>query len=257
MSRGMRERKLDTYKPLPIVLQQESDAAYYYLDDSHTHTARVSLTAEDVAAPTKSATKKSLNIPVPFVVPTEDYDSRVRPKFVEPASYVRHYPHAPPKGAEYVLEEEDRQFVEAQVSQRQAAEAAANATVQARSRAAASAGPAAVAAAICTPGNMEHMLDLMERETSHGAPISRAEAEESFVKNLGLQRAPGFREIVGDIHEYWLEKRERIHKPLLRKYWPQTSAADANPHHVFRPRDKERCVKGAVVLMAVVVAVLD
>lgn len=42
------------------------------------------------------------------------------------------------------------------------------------------------------------------------------------------------------IYYYWIRKREKNQKPLLRQYWPQTQPNDANPHHVFRARDKER-----------------
>ena len=42
------------------------------------------------------------------------------------------------------------------------------------------------------------------------------------------------------VYNYWLIKREKISKPLCRKYWPQTQSNDSNPHHVFRARDKER-----------------
>ena len=42
------------------------------------------------------------------------------------------------------------------------------------------------------------------------------------------------------IHAYWLQKRQKLGKPLLRRFWPATSPTDSNPHCVFRPREKER-----------------
>ena len=42
------------------------------------------------------------------------------------------------------------------------------------------------------------------------------------------------------IQEYWLKKRQRLGKPILRRFWPATSPTDSNPHCVFRPREKER-----------------
>jgi hypothetical protein len=43
-----------------------------------------------------------------------------------------------------------------------------------------------------------------------------------------------------DVYSYWKHKRQKINKPLLRRYWPVTSANDTDPHKVFRPREKER-----------------
>lgn len=45
--------------------------------------------------------------------------------------------------------------------------------------------------------------------------------------------------ILKSIHAYWIKKRGALQKPLCRKFWPQTQPSDLNPHHVFRPRDKE------------------
>lgn len=42
------------------------------------------------------------------------------------------------------------------------------------------------------------------------------------------------------LYAYWLAKRKRIGKPLLRRFWPKTATTDTNPHSVFRPREKER-----------------
>ena len=34
--------------------------------------------------------------------------------------------------------------------------------------------------------------------------------------------------------QYWLKKREKMSKPLCRRYWPHTSSQDTNPYNVFR-----------------------
>jgi hypothetical protein len=46
--------------------------------------------------------------------------------------------------------------------------------------------------------------------------------------------------MVQEVYGYWVSKRQRFKKPLLRKFWPVTSINDTNPHLVFRPREKER-----------------
>jgi hypothetical protein len=47
-------------------------------------------------------------------------------------------------------------------------------------------------------------------------------------------------EVIRQVYNYWVAKRSRMRKPLLRRYWPPTSASDLNPHQVFRQRDKEK-----------------
>mmetsp|Transcript_11299 Transcript_11299/g.23817 ORF Transcript_11299/g.23817 Transcript_11299/m.23817 type:complete len:1062 (+) Transcript_11299:52-3237(+) len=44
--------------------------------------------------------------------------------------------------------------------------------------------------------------------------------------------------VIHQIYTYWVNKRSKLRKPLLRRYWPVTSTNDVNPHMVFRPRDK-------------------
>jgi len=48
------------------------------------------------------------------------------------------------------------------------------------------------------------------------------------------------RQVISEVYTYWVNKRSKLRKPLLRKYWPVTSANDTNPHLVFRPREKEK-----------------
>ena len=40
--------------------------------------------------------------------------------------------------------------------------------------------------------------------------------------------------VVQELHPYWVSKRNKVHKPLCRKYWPATAPNDTNPHLVFR-----------------------
>uniref|UniRef100_A0A7S2EGN1 Enhancer of polycomb-like protein n=1 Tax=Ditylum brightwellii TaxID=49249 RepID=A0A7S2EGN1_9STRA len=51
---------------------------------------------------------------------------------------------------------------------------------------------------------------------------------------------PTVRSVVQDVYNYWVQKRSKLKRPLLRKYWPVTSSNDTNPHMVFRPREKEK-----------------
>lgn len=55
--------------------------------------------------------------------------------------------------------------------------------------------------------------------------------------------------LMNEVYLYWSHKRNHGNsakinssqgKALCRKYWIPTPASDTNPHHTFRPRDKER-----------------
>lgn len=48
------------------------------------------------------------------------------------------------------------------------------------------------------------------------------------------------RHVLSDVYQYWVSKRSKLKRPLLRRFWPVTSTDDTNPHLVFRPREKEK-----------------
>jgi len=48
------------------------------------------------------------------------------------------------------------------------------------------------------------------------------------------------RHVLSDVYHYWMSKRSKLKRPLLRQFWPVTSTEDTNPHSVFRPREKEK-----------------
>jgi len=45
---------------------------------------------------------------------------------------------------------------------------------------------------------------------------------------------------IHQVYDYWVAKRSKLRKPLLRRYWPPTAATDTNPHQVFRVPNKEK-----------------
>ena len=96
----------------------------------------------------------------------------------------------------------------------------------------------------------EHMMDLLEKATAFDAIISSGQAE-----HLIHERIPKFRlifpfkgrpgvatakNVIYDVYNYWVQKRSKLKRPLLRRFWPVTSTDDTNPHLVFRPREKEK-----------------
>ena len=124
--------------------------------------------------------------------------------------------------------------------------------------------------------HFEHMLDVLEKATGFETIITQGEAERLILAKIpevsrifarkkpvasprGSPRAsphPGAslsspkndhpsnavtaRKVISEVYNYWVSKRSKLKKPLLRKYWPVTSANDTNPHLVFRPREKEK-----------------
>jgi len=46
--------------------------------------------------------------------------------------------------------------------------------------------------------------------------------------------------VIPRVYDYWMSKRSRLRKPLLRRYWPPTAATDTNPYQVLRRHDKEK-----------------
>ena len=95
----------------------------------------------------------------------------------------------------------------------------------------------------------ERMLDLLEKETGFDAIITVHQAEKYFLSKLPelLDIFPTsgrgvvtLKQVLQDVYAYWVSKRSKLKRPLLRHYWPVTSSDDTNPHLVFRPREKEK-----------------
>jgi enhancer of polycomb-like protein len=103
----------------------------------------------------------------------------------------------------------------------------------------------------------EQMIDILEKATEFETIIRLDQAEKIFHEKIASCPPPSYTwggSTTGDsatsssppdlmverVYNYWVQKRCKLKKPLLRKYWPVTSIHDTNPHMVFRPRDKEK-----------------
>lgn len=125
----------------------------------------------------------------------------------------------------------------------------------------------------------EKMMDVLEKATGFETIVTVAQAETLLVKKIPMlteifsneppviekaryhnegiaiqsssdakppARIPAFAPpitlpaAIYKVYNYWMLKRSRLKKPLLRRFWPATSSSDVNPHMVFRPRDKEK-----------------
>lgn len=99
-----------------------------------------------------------------------------------------------------------------------------------------------------TYDSFEAIIDVLERCTGTSKePATLPKAEKALVKSIPGIPAPVIRSVLPEIHKYWLGKRERLHKSLVRKFWPVTPYSDTNPYNVFRPRDKEKYRSAAPV----------
>lgn len=96
----------------------------------------------------------------------------------------------------------------------------------------------------------ERMLDLLEKTTAFEAIITNSQAENLILSRMpqmfhmwpskGRQGIITTKTVIHDVYNYWVQKRSKLKRPLLRRFWPVTSTDDTNPHLVFRPREKEK-----------------
>lgn len=97
---------------------------------------------------------------------------------------------------------------------------------------------------------LEIMLDILEKATGFEAIVRMDQAETLILQKLPqlYQMYPvkaksgvvTIKHVLTDVYNYWVSKRSRLKRPLLRRFWPVTSTDDTNPHLVFRPREKEK-----------------
>ena len=97
---------------------------------------------------------------------------------------------------------------------------------------------------------LETMLDVMEKATAFDAIITMDQAENLILRKLPqiyhmypVKARAGvvtIKHVLTDVYSYWVSKRSKLKRPLLRRFWPVTSSDDTNPHLVFRPREKEK-----------------
>lgn len=96
----------------------------------------------------------------------------------------------------------------------------------------------------------EIMIDVLEKATAFDTIIRKDHAETLILERLPnlyhmypVKAATGvvkIKDVLQDVYNYWVSKRSKLKRPLLRRFWPVTSTDDTNPHLVFRPREKEK-----------------
>ena len=194
-----------------------------------------------------------MNIPVPKISIVQDYEHNLSPDFIVTQSYVR---PAKPASEEliplilFTADLEDEQFVEQQQKSSNASDygdkdvdsnidnnngdETSNVGVN-NSSLSGTVFDGGIRPQL-TISLFEQMIDIMENATAFDTIIRLDQAEKLFAAKLSLPKSP----MVAKVYNYWVSKRCKLRKPLLRKYWPVTAINDTNPHMVFRPREKEK-----------------
>lgn len=224
MSRlSFRPRPLDIHKKLPI-LKSIKD----FEDDdtpTSTRTQMLRLVAEtdNDTQVHQAAIKKTVSeIPTPEYVIVDTYEHDYSPTFNQPASYLRARGARAEIGdfVEYDLDNEDEDWLEDFNSDRTILPSEKLETIifklevfdhKARERA----------------GVMAPTLG------THVPVLLTFDAAVEALQALSIQYG-----IFQSIYSYWREKRERLHKPILRRLQPPPPVNDTNPYNVFRPREK-------------------
>lgn len=91
-------------------------------------------------------------------------------------------------------------------------------------------------------GNNKSILALSSSATSNKQNNSKTSSNVSDKNNKKINMINNAinKKVCNDVYNYWVSKRCKLKRPLLRKFWPITSCDDTNPHLVFRPREKEK-----------------
>lgn len=167
----------------------------------------------------RQTARRKINIPICDVLKDDEYDKIIKPTFHLSTSYVRHVRHIGDEAditIDYNIERADRLWL-------QASKFAMDKEMK-----------------CLTLDAFETILNILERHTgSSRVPTPELHADRFVAETLKWTPTLTAR-LLPEVYAYWLKKRELLRKPLCRKFWPQTPAADNNPHLTFRPRDKER-----------------
>lgn len=170
---------------------------------------------------------------MPRIHNVEGYDRDLEAVYHEPLSYVRYHKATPPEWKatiEYIADNEDEVWLRSNSKFGEAA-------------------PAGFPRLSLTV--FENMLDILEKETAFDSIITTHQADLHYQQRLPqlLRTFPlkarqvgesTYKMVTNEVYNYWVQKRSKLKRPLLRRFWPVTSTEDTNPHLVFRPREKEK-----------------
>uniref|UniRef100_A0AAV1TZ65 Enhancer of polycomb-like protein n=1 Tax=Peronospora matthiolae TaxID=2874970 RepID=A0AAV1TZ65_9STRA len=233
---SLRPRQIDVHARMAIIRQEDDLEA----DEDGTggssqpHVAFRQLVANLEARQRagNQSKRKQKDIPIPVILPVTSYDNSVSADFEVPTSYVR-FQALPrdegPAGCEDSNSESQSVEVDLDLEDMRWLRRHPKYGVDGDPR------------YQLSQERFGQMLDALEKASALLNPnvMTLAEAEDVFARRLNMQKTP-LNRVTCDVYTYWAAKRQRLRRPLLRRFWPQTPLNDTNPHSVFRPREKER-----------------
>jgi len=192
------------------------------------------------------APKIKLDIPVPHINTVETYERDIASTYHIPRSFVRYHRPSPEEriqSIEYVADTEDENWLKNNTRFGGACQTASVDTNK-------DTASVLVRRPQLTLPIFERMLDILEKATGFEAIVTSHKAENLIHADIpslypmfptkGRAGVVTAKQVVHDVYTYWLQKRSKLKRPLLRRFWPVTSTDDTNPHLVFRPREKEK-----------------
>eukprot|EP00934_Nitzschia_sp_Nitz4_P000268 Nitzschia sp. Nitz4//scaffold76_size158648//47065//48882//NITZ4_002538-RA/size158648-processed-gene-0.234-mRNA-1//1//CDS//3329557821//268//frame0 len=248
---------LNVYKKLAIIRKADDVLTYEEADGAVKTISDLHLAAAATTPMQKPRAKH--DIPVPKIKNVETYNKDIPPNYDCPIAYVRNQKPSRQmlsEMLEYVVDAEDEVWLHnnskfgGSILKPQVP--AANATpssdpAEAKKRKT----EAARKATVRLPLDMlEVMMDVLEKATAFDTIITMDQAETLILQRLPqlyhmypMKASSGvvtMKIVLTDVYNYWVSKRSKLKRPLLRRFWPVTATDDTNPHLVFRPREKEK-----------------
>mmetsp|Transcript_13777 Transcript_13777/g.25953 ORF Transcript_13777/g.25953 Transcript_13777/m.25953 type:complete len:619 (+) Transcript_13777:191-2047(+) len=273
---GLQRAPLDIYKKITVI-REKGDSVVY--EDSQGRLQTISNLGDEALSATPSLQPKvKLDIPVPTITDVPYYERDVPATYQVPRCYVRYQRPSMEESTdvvEYNVDEEDETWlfnnIDFGTNANVQKEDEDNALVKDNPDFVAyvplpvlSATEKAIIKIKPTLplDTFEHMIDLLEKATAFETIITLEQAERLILSKIpqmllvfGTSHTAGplsnqeqkkqkhevnVKTVITQVYNYWVNKRSKLRKPLLRKYWPITASNDTNPHMVFRPREKEK-----------------
>ncbi|KAG7362863.1 enhancer of polycomb-like protein [Nitzschia inconspicua] len=254
---------LNVYKKVAIIRGSDDVLTYEDADGNVKTVTDLHLAA--VQSTPLHRPKPKDDIPVPKIKTVETYEKDLAPDYGTPLSYVRY--HRPTdqelrENLEYVADAEDEGWLLSNTKFGGSVPKSKDSVDKEKKdpddshRNNGDSKPSSLANSLSkiTPlplSMLEIMLDVLEKATGFDVIITLDQAEQLILQKLPqlyhMYPLKGkasvvvtIRQVVTEVYQYWVSKRGKLKRPLLRRFWPVTSLEDTNPHLVFRPREKEK-----------------
>jgi hypothetical protein len=173
--------------------------------------------------------KQLINLPVPLTSEVVDYAQFTSGGFVPPLAYIRRgiLRETDDASAEYDLDWEDETWLAKHAKYGNGADEYARLSASTFQRMLGVlevlSGPQQNAFVVPAAEAVAQLPDRMRR-------LKDAMGNESFPFPVGVPLS----RLVEDVHKYWIDRRNKLKKPLMRRFWSPTSLTDLDPNHCFR-----------------------